>query len=352
MRLQHFHQLRPHCLACRSDDSEFPLTISRAIREVDDDIREGLLCCSNSDCRYEYPVIDGIPFLVPTLPEFVAANADTIRARTDLSAMINSVLGDCCGPDAAFNITRQHLSSYGWCHYGDLDPELSDPNAGATVHALRALHDGRPRVSGNTIDLGCSVGRGTFELAESSGHLTLGVDVNIAMLRMAQEVMTTGRVRYPLRQVGLVYDECDFSAHFPMTQQVDFWACDVTCLPFSKQTFSHCLSLNTLDSVPSPAGLLQSIARIMAAGGTAQVACPYDWSSAVTPLPGWIGGHSQRAEHGGRSEAVLRQLLEAGELSRHLEVVTETDNIPWTVRTNSRSRMNYTLHATTLRRTD
>jgi SAM-dependent methyltransferase/uncharacterized protein YbaR (Trm112 family) len=351
LRLGHFDQLQPYCLACKTDDFHSPLMVSHVVRKVRDDILEGLLRCSNSACQYEYPVIDGIPFLLSNLPEFLAANAEVIRSRTDLSALTNSVLGDCCGPDSAFNITRQHLSSYGWCHYGDLDPQNSDADAGSTVGALRLMGAGTAPIEGPTIDLGCSVGRASFELAETSGQLTLGVDLNVAMLRMASDVLRHGRVCYPLRRVGVVYDERDFETSFEHPDKVDFWACDATMLPFADGTFSRCVSLNSLDSVPSPVGLLQSMGRITATGGTAQVACPYDWSSSVTAIQGWIGGHSQRAEHLGRSEQVLRQLLnEPSELSRQWQIISEQDDLPWIVRLHDRSKMSYRLHAVTLQR--
>ncbi len=350
MRIRHFEQLTPHCLACKADDLTSRLAISQTVGEVDGDIREGLLRCTNAACQYEYPIIDGIPFLLPNLPEFLAANADIIRARTDLSPLTNSVLGDCCGPDSGFNVTRQHLSSYGWCHYGDRDPQNSDTDAGSTVQALRCLKNRPAAVNGPVIDIGCSVGRTTFELAETYEQLTLGIDLNIAMLRTASDVLRDGRVKYPLRRVGVVYDEREFETSFRHSDNVDFWACDATNLPFADNTFQHCVSLNTLDSVPSPVGLLHSIGRITAPGGTAQLACPYDWTSSVTRIEGWIGGHSQRANHEGTSEQVLRQLLHPpSELSQRLRIEFEQDDIPWTVRLNDRSKMSYRLHAVLLR---
>lgn len=351
MRLRLFEQLQPHCLACKTSDSASPLAVSHVVREHNDDITEGLLRCSNSACQYEYPVIDGIPFLLANLPEFLAANYETLAARSDLSPVIDSVLGDCCGPDSGFNITRQHLSSYGWCHYADLDPENTDVNAGSTVQALRLMNPDVPPATGPIIDLGCSVGRGCFELAKSSQQLTLGIDLNIAMLRMASDVLRSRRVRYPLRQVGVVYEQREFEVHFGNADNVDFWACDATNLPFADGTFSRCTSLNSLDSVPSPVGLLQSMSNITAADGIAQIACPYDWSSSVTAIQGWVGGHSQRAEHGGISENVLRQILtEPSELSQQWRVLSEQDEIPWIVRLHHRSQMNYRLHGMTLQR--
>lgn len=358
MRLQHFHQLRPLCLACRAVDPtrESGLTISHVVRQENNDLLEGLLRCGDPDCQYEYPVIDGIPYLLTSLPEFLAANAEMIQARTDLSPLIKGVIADCTGPESSFNITRQHLSSYGWCHYEDLNPDNCDDTAGSTSRLLTELPcpvDGAKIANGPVVDLGCAVGRTTFELAVETNQLVLGIDLNVAMLRTASAVLREGRIRYPLRRVGVVYDEQDFPHQFEQSDNVDFWACDVTNLPFSDATFSACVSLNTLDSVASPLGLLHSIARVLEPHSAARIACPYDWTASVTQMQGWIGGHSQRADHGGRSESVLQQILSnRTELSQHLEIVQECQDIPWTVRVHDRSRMVYRLHGVVLQRAD
>lgn len=337
---------------CRAVDasSDSPLNVSHSIRGSDEDILEGLLRCTNPACQYEYPIIDGVPYLLPHLPTFLAANIQAIQARTDLSDTILSVLGDCCGPGSAFDVERQQLSSYAWCHYGDLDPRNTDTDAGTTAAVLRSFADDDFELpDGPVIDLGCSVGRTTFELAQQTQRMTLGVDLNPAMLRIASRVLRTGQVRFPRRRVGLVYEQREFVTEFAESEKVDFWACDVTALPFVDQQFSRCLCLNTLDSVSSPVALLQSLARIISAEGIAQLACPYDWSSAVTPVEAWLGGHSQRADHQGLSHNILRQLLDqSADLAEKLKIVSERDNIPWTVRLHDRSRMTYNLHAVTL----
>ena len=139
MRLKHFHELKPVCLVCRGADgtATAPLTISHSLREEDDVVIEGLLRCSNEACQYEYPIIDGIPFILPNLRDYLSANAVFLQARTDLSDILQSVLGDCCGPGSSYEIARQQIASYSWGHYGDLDPENEEADAGSTVNVFR-----------------------------------------------------------------------------------------------------------------------------------------------------------------------------------------------------------------------
>ena len=46
---------------------------------------------------------------------------------------------DCLGPGSAFDTQRQHLSSYVWDHYGDLDPRepKGDPQPGSVIRVLQ-----------------------------------------------------------------------------------------------------------------------------------------------------------------------------------------------------------------------
>jgi len=81
--------------------------------------------------------------------------------------------------------------------------------------------------------------------------------------------------------------------------------------------------------------------------GKMVMACPYDWSTAATPLEAWLGGHSQRSPTAGSSEAVLRSLLTPGAHPSSLgtlKLLAERDGLTWHVRLHDRSTMTYCLH--------
>jgi SAM-dependent methyltransferase len=203
------------------------------------------------------------------------------------------------------------------------------------------------RSSGSVIDIGCSVGRGAFDLARRTEGLVLGVDVNFSMLQLAQTVLRTGKVRYPRRRVGVVYDRREFAAEFAGADRVDFWACDALALPFGSGSFSCAVALNVLDCVVSPSGLLDSLADVLASGGSAVLTTPYDWSGSVTPIEAWIGGHSQRGPDRGASEPLLRALLTPGahpQSSERLRLTAEIEQVPWRTRVHDRSMVEYTVH--------
>jgi SAM-dependent methyltransferase len=210
----------------------------------------------------EYPIIDGIPIFVPHIRTYVAENLVQITTRNDLSEATESLLGDAAGPGTVFDAARQHVSTYAWDHYGDLDPDepVTDLAPGAAVRCLeKGLGLLNREVTGPVIDLGCSVGRTTFVLAEQCQGLVLGVDINFSMLLVAQRVLQSREVRYSRRRVGIVYDRREFKVHLENADRVDFWVCDVITLPFSNGTFDLAVGLNVLDCVPSPYDFLRSL---------------------------------------------------------------------------------------------
>jgi SAM-dependent methyltransferase/uncharacterized protein YbaR (Trm112 family) len=351
VRLRHFETLRPVCPVCRgANDSGFPLRIAFIAREEPGHILEGALHCTNANCLREFPIIDGIPLIIVNIRQYVSENALAIYSRRDLSDFLESMLGDCCGPGSAVDVTRQHLSSYGWDHYGDCDPAESpgEPRAGSLLKNIdAAFQSAGTLLTGPVIDVGCAVGRGAFELAERTNELILGVDLNFPMLRFASEVLREGTVRYPRRRIGLVYDRREFPVAFAQRQNVDFWACDGAALPFAAETFSMAMNMNVLDCVHAPRDLLISLASVLKRGGKTVLATPYDWSTAATPLEAWLGGHSQRSEMGGSCETVLRTLLTPGKHPNSipdLQLIGEVENLAWHVRLHERSTMSYKLH--------
>jgi SAM-dependent methyltransferase/uncharacterized protein YbaR (Trm112 family) len=356
VRRLHFETLRPVCPHCKHGRNlESDLRISAVIKESRDIILEGVLSCSDNACQLEYPVIDGIPILMVNTREYIANNFSHLAERDDLSETLESMLGDSVGADALYNHSRQHLSTYAWDAYADLDPAEADgppPVAGQGPGAAkRCLDQGLAMLTGPArgpvVDIGCSVGRSSFELAQSTQKVVLGIDVNFSMLRLAQRVLREGRVHYPRRRIGLVYERREFPVDFEFADQVDFWACDAQMPPFRDGTFGLAVGLQVLDAVASPVGLLESISRLLKPAGAALLATPYDWSPRVTAIEAWIGGHSQRGPGGGAAEPLLRALLTPGAHPQSvdgMQLDKEMPNVAWHTRVHDRSTTCYSVH--------
>ncbi len=355
MRHTHFETLHPICPRCRLGQAgEHPLLLAKILREEEERVLEGLLHCSNAACQQEYPIIDGVPIIVPDVRAYLSDNLPHLTSRDDLSETLESLLGDAAGPDTLYNSTRQYLSTYTWDNYGDMSPDIVADTAIKPGAVKRCLDTGLELLNEATrnpvIDIGCAVGRSSFELAESGDQLVLGIDTNFSMLRLAQGVLADNRVRYPRRRTGIVYDRQEFGVKFDHSGQVDFWACDGLALPFSDNSFGLAVGLHVLDSVNSPRDLLESIDRVLQPGGSTIIATPYDWSAVVTPIEAWIGGHSQRGPGQGASEPLLRSLPHPGAHPQSidgLQITNELMDFPWHTRIHDRSTMSYSVHLVT-----
>lgn len=350
MRRSSFEALRPVCPACSArGQGDAPLFI--ATEEAGDDvaITSGILQCGNCGC--EYPVIDGMPVLVPDVRRFVEDNLFYLMARSDLTPAVESLLGDASGASSGLQSIRQHASSYVWDHWGDLDPQEAGPAPGngrpgsigrTLVHGLGMLGADLP--DGPAIDIGCGPGRASAEIAARTGRLVVGADLSVPLARAAKQALS-GTVDYPRRRVGLVYDRRRFAVATPGSDRVEVWLCDALALPFADDTFALASAMNLLDCVTEPRTALAQIGRVLRPGGEVLIALPFDWTDRVTPPPQWMGGHSQRASHAGRAEDVLAALLSEGELAAGpLRRFGEAAELPWHVRLHDRSCMHYTCH--------
>lgn len=344
MRLAHFETLRPVCPACRTagrGDHRLDLVAGGA-RDADT-VLSGILVCPA--CRLEFPILDGLPFLVPDPRGFIAQQLFYLLMRDELPAPVESLVGDAAGPGSAFDSMRQHQSSYGWDHYGDLDPD--EPDRSLPGSMLRCLEAGlraldRP-LAGAVIDMGCGPGRSSLALAAAADGLVLGIDLNVPLLRLGARALREGIASYPRRRVGVVYDRRRFPVSFAGSERVDFWVADALALPFAGQSFGGAAALNLLDCLAAPRDALVELARVLSAAGRAILTTPYDWSAATTPPEAWIGGHSQRGAHEGAAEPLLRRLL-SEESGVGLRLAAEAADLPWQVRLHDRALMQYRVH--------
>lgn len=356
MKLAHFNAFAPICPVCRQNGREAALVIAEVAAGDQAAISAGLLHCSA--CRHEYPILDGIPLIVPRVATLIAERGVELLLRDDLPGALESLIGDAIGPDSWFDMMRQVQSTYAWDGYGDLDPEEQaqpgGPVPGAARRCLSALLGlSAPRAGmARLLDLGCAAGRTSFDLAAAHpGALVLGADLHLGVLRLAQQA-ASGRLGYPRRRIGLVYDRRAFDVALPGAERVDFWACDATALPFRAGQADLCLGLNLLDCVPDPRALLESLARVTRPGGHVLLSTPYDWSTRATPVGHWLGGHSQRAAHRGAGEPFLQALLEgaADHAVTGLALRAEQADFPWHTRLHERSAVQYRTHLLALAR--
>lgn len=357
MRLSHFERLRPVCPLCRLNGLEGRLRLTTVEAEAGDDVASGILSCEL--CGSEFPILDGMPVIVPEVRRFVQDNLFYLMARSDLTPAVESLLGDAAGPGSGLESIRQHVSSYAWDHWGDRDPVAPAPVPGGGVpgavsrnlaQALDMLEGDLP--DGPVLDIGCAAGRTVTDAAERLGRDVLGIDLSVPLARCGRQAVVGGRIDYGLRRVGLVYDRRSYALGHAAGPRGDVWLCDALALPFSAGTFALAIGMNVVDCMRDPRAGLVEISRVLADDGRAVLSVPFDWAGQVTPVEAWLGGHSQRSVHAGSPEAILDLLLSEGPLAagtlRRAGVPAEA---PWHVRLHDRSCMYYSAYLVAARKT-
>lgn len=348
MKHSHYEALQPVCPACRLGDSDVFVAISSIEAEKDADITAGILGCPA--CGAEYPILDGMPILVPDVRAYVQENLFYLMARDDLPPALESLLGDAAGPGSGLDSLRQHVSTYMWDHWGDLDPQgPGRVPAGAEPGSIcRNLHKGLAMIGdgwpaeGPILDIGCGAGRTVAELADLTGRQVLGIDISVSLARAGRKAAVGGVIDYGLRRNGLVYERRSFAVERQGAALTDVWICDILALPFTDGTFAMATAMNVLDCVRDPRSALIAISRALQPAGAALLSVPFDWSGQVTSPEAWLGGHSQRAPHAGSPEAIFDMLLSDGPLAAGgLRRSGEACETSWHVRLHDRSVMHY-----------
>ncbi|MBF0495079.1 MAG: methyltransferase domain-containing protein [Deltaproteobacteria bacterium] len=177
------------------------------------------------------------------------------------------------------------LSAYLWGHYADI---FHDPDASSAYTAWSDLLDPTP---GPALDLGCAVGRFTFELSRKF-DFAIGLDNSIQFVTAARRLMTQGRIDFSLVDEGRLKSHQNITLPSSWdTDRVEFIVADALALPFKSGLFSAVSSLNLLDKVPRPLVHLQELNRISRnAGAQLLLSDPYSWSTEVAAEENWLGG--------------------------------------------------------------
>ncbi|GBC59754.1 SAM-dependent methyltransferase [Desulfonema ishimotonii] len=232
-------------------------SLSCTILEADgEDIISGYLYCRG--CSRKYPIEDGVAILLrdPTV------SLTNFPYEEDVM-----------------------ISSYLWSQYASVfgDPDSSN----AYLAWAEQLKDGAPLA----LDVGCAVGRFTFEMSAKS-DLAVGIDRSVAFIRWARKLMCDRRVIFSVITEGQMTErkEIVLPAHWK-SEKVEFIVANALALPFPNSCFSALASLNMLDKVTKPLRHLLEVNRVARHRGARFIFTdPFSWSDKNAPKNEWLGG--------------------------------------------------------------
>jgi putative 4-mercaptohistidine N1-methyltranferase len=177
----------------------------------------------------------------------------------------------------------------------------------------------------SALDVGCAVGRSSFELAQRAKRV-VGVDYSKAFIDAAQSLQSAGKMPGEVLAEGERMQA--FEAQVPAgieRERVEFLMGDATDLP-PLGAFDVVLAANLICRLPQPRKFLERLPSLVKSGGQLLLATPFSWLEEFTPHDHWLGGRHDSPS----SFEVLRQILEPD-----FELET-TKNLPFLIREHSR----------------
>jgi 5-histidylcysteine sulfoxide synthase/putative 4-mercaptohistidine N1-methyltranferase len=238
-------------------------------------------------------------------------------------------------PEAMYE-TDAAVSQYCEAHYGR--SYFGVPNfSAACVAACSHYTQGRPRL--RALDLGCAVGRATFELAKEFDRVT-GIDFSARFIRAALQLKEKGSLHFELIEEGDVvsYHEARLSelGLDRVADRVEFFQGDATNLKPQFTAYDLVLAANLIDRLSDPKRFLETIHERLNLGGVLLIASPYTWLEEFTKKENWLGGFRK----GGEPHLTLDALGDL--LAPHFAMLDRPQDVPFVIR-ETRRKFQHTL---------
>ncbi len=232
-------------------------------------------------------------------------------------------------PEAMYE-TDTAVSQYCEAHYGPDHFGIGNFPLRCVALCLEHLQ-GRPRK--RALDLGCAVGRASFELAKAF-ELVSGIDFSARFIRIAFQLQEKGRVHYQLVEEGDIvsYHEKRLSelGLEEAKERIEFFQGDACNLKPQFTGYDLILAANLLDRLYDPIKFLGTVHERLNPGGLLVLASPYTWLEEYTPREKWVGGYRKAGEPYSTLEG-MTDLLGA-----HFRMIGEPEDLEFVLRETGR----------------
>jgi len=231
--------------------------------------------------------------------------------------------------------TDQLLSEYLLFHYGEDHAILPWPfgPVGALHYPVRCVTEcfdlKRLPPLARALDLGCAVGRSTFELARHCREV-IGIDYSQRFVAAGQELAAKQALPYRRRDEGDLFTALVARAPLGVdSHRVHFEHGDALNLREDLGSFDAVLMANLIDRLNDPRRLFERLPSLVTQGGQLVIASPYTWLEDFTPKDHWLGGFEDAGER-----RTTRKALHA-QLEPQFELIKSSDQ-PFLIREHAR----------------
>lgn len=154
------------------------------------------------------------------------------------------------------------------------------------------------------LDLGCAVGRSSFELARYCQEV-IGIDYSNAFVNAANRLKIDGYHMAIRPDEGSASTELKVEVEPEIDRsRVDFEQGDAQYIRENIGTFDVVIACNLICRLPEPLRVLTRLIELVRPGGQLLITTPFTWLEEYTPPANWLGNNAQD------SFAGLRQALE------------------------------------------
>jgi putative 4-mercaptohistidine N1-methyltranferase len=137
------------------------------------------------------------------------------------------------------------------------------------------------------LDVGCAVGRSTFEMARHCDHV-LGVDFSQSFIQAAESLRQGGEIRYDRLEEGTLTTPLTARAPDHATREsLAFVQGDAMDLPAELGSFDRVHAANLVCRLPEPLRFLRRLPDLVKPGGELVLATPCTWLAEYTPPDQW-----------------------------------------------------------------
>ena len=190
--------------------------------------------------------------------------------------------------------SQELVDQYLLFHYGSADEVLPHPAGpkSALDFAVRTVTETLDTTErfGRALDLGCAVGRSSFELSRFCDEV-VGIDFSAAFVTAAERIGAGDELRYSSHEEGTISN--DLTATLPggaSPDKVRFEVGDACDLRADLGAFDVVHAANLICRLPDPEALLRRLPDLVNPGGTLVITTPCTWLGEFTPPEHWPSG--------------------------------------------------------------
>ena len=218
-----------------------------------------------------------------------------------------------------------------YCHFSWGENGIGVENY-PKVCARLALDYMKDKAKVKAFDIGCAIGRSTFELAREFDEV-IGVDFSTRFIQEAQQMRDEGVLRYVMPTEGELEDFHEVRlSDFNLENKADkvaFWQADACNLKPIFKDFDLIFAGNLIDRLYDPKKFLESIYERLNEKGLFILTSPYTWQEESTSKDKWIGGYKRDGEN----VTTLQGLEEI--LGKKFKLI-DTQDVPFVIQETAR----------------